>query len=154
MTGPFTLLAPSNDALNMNPTLLKSLFNPKNMEALRETLLYHILPGFYKSDSFQAGPVETLLGANVIVSLHPLKFNQATATETDLLACNGAINVVDDLLIPPGKSARMNSDSGFWNLESIVDVNSNNIFIDLQVARCFRRFAKFSISEQKIRRQP
>lgn len=111
MAGPFTLLAPSNDALNMNPTLLKSLFNPKNMAALQETLLYHILPGFYESDSFQTGPVETLLGADVIVSLDPLKFNQAAATKTDILACNGAINIIDDLLIPPGKSTIMRFDA-------------------------------------------
>jgi uncharacterized surface protein with fasciclin (FAS1) repeats len=90
----------------MNPTLLKSLFNPKNMAVLQETLLYHILPGFYKSDNFHAGPIETLLGADVKISLDPLTFNQAEATETDILACNGAINIIDDLLIPPGKSAK------------------------------------------------
>lgn len=105
-TGPFTLLVPSNDALNANPALLSSLFNPLNMLVLQQTLLYHILPGFYESSHFRAGPLRTLLGADIDVSRGPLKFDQAVPTETDILACNGAINIIDDLLIPPGKSRK------------------------------------------------
>jgi len=72
---------------------------------LKNVLLYHILPGLSLSDDFEAGPFETLLGEDVDVALDPLAFNQAEALdETDILACNGAIIPIDDLLIPPGKT--------------------------------------------------
>lgn len=87
-----------------NPSLLKTLFSPKNSEALQELLLYHIVPGFFMSDDLVAGPLQTLLGEEVDVTLNPLKFNQADAIETDILACNGIIHIIDDLLIPPGKN--------------------------------------------------
>lgn len=103
--GPFTLLAPSNAAFNANPTLLRTFYNPRNIEALQQLLLYHILPGFYTSDDFVAGPIKTLLGEDVDIALEPLSVNQATALTVDILACNGAINIIDDLLTPPGKAA-------------------------------------------------
>ena len=56
------------------------------------------------SDDLVSGPLQTLLGEEVDVTLNPLKFNQAEAVETDILACNGVINIIDDLLIPPGKN--------------------------------------------------
>ena len=103
MSGPFTVLAPSNAAFYRNPNLLKTLFNPKNSEALQELLLYHIAPGFFMSSDLVPGPLETLLGEDVDVTLDPLKFNQGEAIDTDILACNGVIHVINDLLFPPGK---------------------------------------------------
>jgi uncharacterized surface protein with fasciclin (FAS1) repeats len=100
--GPFTVLAPSNAAFNKNPELLQSLFNPRNIEAVQELLLYHTVPGFYLSDEFVAGPLQTLLGEDVAVSLDPLLFNNAGVIMPDILACNGVIQIIDDLLIPPG----------------------------------------------------
>jgi hypothetical protein len=100
--GPFTVLAPSNAAFNKNPELLQSLFNPRNIEAVQELLLYHIVPGFYLSDEFVTGPLQTLLGEDVAVSLDPLLFNNAGVIMPDILACNGVIQIIDDLLIPPG----------------------------------------------------
>jgi uncharacterized surface protein with fasciclin (FAS1) repeats len=97
--GPFTVLAPSNAAFNKNPELLQSLFNPRNIEAVQELLLYHIVPGFYLSDEFVAGPLQTLLGEDIAVSLDPLLFNNAGVIMPDILACNGVIQIIDDLLL-------------------------------------------------------
>lgn len=102
---PFTVLAPSNAAFNENPDLLKTLFNPRNVAALQELLLYHIVPGFFLTEDLVQGPLQTLLGEEVDVALDPLMFNQAVATETDLLACNGVLDIIDDILIPPGKKS-------------------------------------------------
>ena len=55
------------------------------------------------SSDLVPGPLETLLGEDVDVTLDPLKFNQGEASETDILACNGVIHVINDLLFPPGK---------------------------------------------------
>jgi uncharacterized surface protein with fasciclin (FAS1) repeats len=100
--GPFTTLAPSNAAFLENPDLLSFLRNPMNQDHLEETLLYHILPGFYLERDFVEGDYKTLEGSTVEVSKLPLMFNQAGVVETDILACNGAIDIIDDLLIPPG----------------------------------------------------
>lgn len=101
--GPFTVLAPSNAAFNKNPELLQSLFNPRNIDAVQELLLYHILPGLTLTEDFAAGPIETLLGEDVDVTLEPLLFNNAGVVMGDVLSCNGVIHIIDNLLIPPGK---------------------------------------------------
>lgn len=119
--GPFTVLAPSNAAFNENPELLMSLFNPRNVEAVQELLLYHIVPGLFLSDDLVAGPLETLLGDDIDVSLDPLMFNQAGVTDVDIMACNGIIDVIDDILVPPGSYSR----SHFRNFEGAFSQHSH-----------------------------
>jgi hypothetical protein len=102
--GPFTVLAPSNAAFNENPSLLEYFRNPMNQGDLEDTLLYHILPGFYLARDFEDGEdYKTLQGGTVEVDKRPLMFNQAGVVETDIHACNGVIDIIDDILIPPGK---------------------------------------------------
>lgn len=105
--GPFTVLAPSNAAFLKNPSLLQSLLNPRNMEALQELLLYHIVPGLFLSADLVPGPLQTLLGEDVNVSLNPLMFNQAGVTTSDIMGCNGVIDIINDVLIPPSKSPEL-----------------------------------------------
>ena len=100
--GPFTVLAPSNDAFNKNPALLDYLRNPANRDDLMQTLLYHILPGFYVTSYFEDRLYLTIQGGSVDVSTRPLLFNQASVQTPDILACNGVTHVVNDALIPPG----------------------------------------------------
>jgi uncharacterized surface protein with fasciclin (FAS1) repeats len=102
LQGPFTVLAPSNRAFQENPDLLTALFNPRNVELVQEMILYHIIPGLFLTEDLVEGPIQTLLGDDVDVALDPLMFNQADVSETDIMACNGVIDIIDDLLIPPG----------------------------------------------------
>jgi len=102
--GPFTVLPPSNAAFAADPDLVNYLADPGNVEDLREVLLYHILPGLYLTDDFEFGTTETLLGESIIVELAPLTFNGASVVEGDLLGCNGVINAIDEVLLPPGTS--------------------------------------------------
>jgi transforming growth factor-beta-induced protein len=103
--GPFTLLAPSNDALDaLDPSLIADLLLPENKELLQEVILYHILPGFQPTKDLTAGPTETLLyGFDVDVGVNPVTFNTANVIMPDILACNGIIQVIDDLLTPNDK---------------------------------------------------
>ena len=101
--GPFTMLAPSNAAFAANPSITDYLDDPANVDDLREVILYSILPGYVPTGDLKAGPLETLQGDVVDVSLNPIMFNQAAVVESDILACNGAINIIDDILLPPGK---------------------------------------------------
>lgn len=100
--GPFTALIPSNEAFEaLDPDLVEFLLDPANAEILQEVLLYHILPNLYLSPTLVPGEVPTLQGETVTVSLDPIVFNQASVLMPDIPACNGAIHVVGDVLIPP-----------------------------------------------------
>jgi uncharacterized surface protein with fasciclin (FAS1) repeats len=100
--GPFTVLAPTNDAFAaLDPALVDELLLPENQELLQEVLLYHILPGFNPSSDLVAGPTETLLyDFTVDVSLNPVMFNDANVVMPDIMACNGIIHTIDDILTP------------------------------------------------------
>jgi uncharacterized surface protein with fasciclin (FAS1) repeats len=101
--GPFTLLAPSNSALERNPFLLEFLQHPYNSEELEDFLLYHIIPSLYLEQDFRENGYKTLQGDRVQVSTNPLMFNQAGVIRRDMLGCNGVVHKIDDVLITPGK---------------------------------------------------
>jgi len=107
--GPFACLPPNNAAFGANPALTNYLADLDNVEDLREVLLYHIIPGLYLEDDFRFGQLETLQGEDVIVETMPLSFNGAVVVEGDILACNGVINIISELLIPPGKFATVSN---------------------------------------------
>jgi transforming growth factor-beta-induced protein len=100
--GPFTVLAPTNEAFDaLDPALLDELLLPENKELLQEVLLYHILPGFQPTSDLVAGPAETLLyDFNVDVGVDPVTFNGANVVMPDIMACNGIIHTIDDILTP------------------------------------------------------
>jgi uncharacterized surface protein with fasciclin (FAS1) repeats len=101
--GPFTILAPTNDSFNaLDPSTLKELMAPENRQKLQDLLLYHIAPGFYMSSNLEAGPLQTLLpNQSISVTLNPTLFNgKASIVMDDILGCNGAIFVIDDVLVP------------------------------------------------------
>lgn len=104
-SGPFTVMAPSNDAFLENPSLLQYLRDPANRAQLEKFLLQHILEGFYMTTDFSVGgrQYKTLLGGTVTVSSQPLKVDHASITWTDLTGCNGVVDVIDDVLIAPGR---------------------------------------------------
>lgn len=65
-------------------------------------LQYHILQGLFPSKDLVEGPLQTLTNDEVHVKLAPVRFNQAGVSQADLLGCNAAIHIIDDMLIPPG----------------------------------------------------
>jgi uncharacterized surface protein with fasciclin (FAS1) repeats len=98
--GPFTVLIPNNDAIEkLDPAVINFLLDPANKEALEELLLYHLLPGAYFSSSLVEGPLITLQGDAVEVTLDPFKFNNAEVIEPDIAACNGVIHILDEVLL-------------------------------------------------------
>lgn len=106
-SGPLTLLVPSNESFErIHPDDAELLVDPENVVVLREILLYHMIPGSYMETNFEAGPLESIQGENIIVQRNPLSFNDATLIDSDLLGCNGVAHIVSSVLIPPsyGKS--------------------------------------------------
>jgi transforming growth factor-beta-induced protein len=105
---PITVLAPTNEAFADLPGPVL-VYLAGNVTALAEVLLYHVLPGneFFGLTSPNTGTFETLLEGKTV----EIKFGADGITEIndasdmialDILASNGVIQVIDEVLIPPG----------------------------------------------------
>jgi hypothetical protein len=93
-------------ALNTNLNGILALPN------LADILLYHVVDGTVLSTQLIAGPVATLEGSDVIVSLTGgVKINDANVTIADVPAENGVVHVLDKVI-----------------LESYLGINENNAF--------------------------
>ena len=104
--GPFTVQLPTNAAVeNVDAALLDFLLRPENQAELMNLMLYHVLPGSFLTADLTPGPTTTLASAEVVISLNPTMFNNATVLMADIAACNGLINTIDSVLtfLPTGK---------------------------------------------------
>lgn len=107
--GPFTVFAPTNAAFAALPDgTLDTLLQPENRDQLASILTYHVVPGAITSDQLlgQRMDVATVNGATVAVDGTGSKMgpavtvNGARVTTADILASNGVIHVIDEVLIP------------------------------------------------------
>lgn len=107
--GPFTVLAPSNDAfqalLDAKPTW--STLDDIPVEILGAVLKYHVISGKAKStDLSNAQEFATLNGEKVTVDLSSgVKFKTVTGqsvsvTNADIDASNGVVHLIDKVLLP------------------------------------------------------
>ena len=104
--GPFTVFAPTDDAFAKLPRgTVDSLLKPENKQKLRSILLYHVVAGKVKSFDLKDGPVKTLEGQDVQISLGGTtpKVSGASVVKADVPASNGVIHVIDTVLLPPAK---------------------------------------------------
>ena len=104
--GPFTVFAPTDaafDALEKaKPGTVAGLSN----EQLTAVLQYHVVSGAaVKAADLKNGQlVKTLAGpvAAIDLSGDKPKINGVTISSTDVVATNGVIHVIDQVLLPPG----------------------------------------------------
>lgn len=107
-TGPYTLLAPTNEAFNkMHPDFILHL--KKNETALRNFMLGHVIPmTFYSAGLTEGQMLKTALGNKIPVhmtgsgSTSTVHMGKATVTLSDITAINGVVHVIDDVLFPHG----------------------------------------------------
>jgi uncharacterized surface protein with fasciclin (FAS1) repeats len=101
--GSYTLLAPTNTAFKaMNQSELSSLFDPANEVELQQLLAYHILPNVYTSKNIGSNHTVTLDG--LVISFEngtTINGGRAKIVSKDHLANNGALIVIDAVLVPP-----------------------------------------------------
>lgn len=103
--GPFTVFAPTDEAFAaVDPKVLDLLLLPSNKDALTEVLTYHVVPGEVTSADIKPGDVATVEGQDVTITTDNggVQVNGATVTAADVMASNGVIHVIDEVLLPPG----------------------------------------------------
>jgi uncharacterized surface protein with fasciclin (FAS1) repeats len=103
--GPFTVFAPTDDAFARLPAgTVEELLKPENKEKLKAVLLYHVVAGKFvaadvvklngkEAKTLQGGKVKVRAGESVMV-------DDAKVVQTDVLASNGVIHVIDSVLMP------------------------------------------------------
>ncbi|XP_048388573.1 periostin-like isoform X8 [Stegostoma tigrinum] len=111
--GDWTLFVPTNNVFeSLSSEELKELTSDRN--ALRHILLYHLLKGVYVGGGIEYGVTSLLKsyqGSRVMVKLvnNTILVNNVKSKESDLMANNGVIHVVNSLLFP--KDLPVGSDS-------------------------------------------
>ncbi len=98
----YTVFAPSNEAFDdLAAALGTDLDGILALPILEEVLLYHVLAGEVLSTDLVNGPVATLNGQNIEVDLSSgVMINSATVVLADVMADNGVVHVIDEVLIP------------------------------------------------------
>ena len=104
----YTLFLPNSAAIEG----LQQLMNLNSFDLLNFTegmlagLSYHIVPGVYLAEDLQDGALlPTVEGQEIAVSVDgdgTVMLNGATVLHEDIVAFNGVIHVIDEILVPAG----------------------------------------------------
>lgn len=105
--GPFTVLAPTNEAFNKLPAgMIDDLLLPGHKKTLANILNYHIIHGAFKTSDLTEGmELKTIQGETLKIAQQngQWRFNNATVTIPDVLSENGIVFVIDAVLLPADK---------------------------------------------------
>lgn len=103
-SGPFTVFAPTDAAFAALPAgTVEDLLKPENKDKLIAILTYHVVPGAVMSTALTEGmKAVTVNGAEVTITLDGgAKVNGVVISAADIMASNGVIHVIDQVLLPP-----------------------------------------------------
>jgi uncharacterized surface protein with fasciclin (FAS1) repeats len=100
-----TLFAPTDEAFEvLPPAQLAQLMAPKNAPLLQKILTYHLVNAKVDSSKIKGakGPVATVENTQLVIdgSNDVLKVNNADIIQSDVMASNGIIQVIDKVLVP------------------------------------------------------
>ncbi|NCD07827.1 MAG: fasciclin domain-containing protein [Negativicutes bacterium] len=102
--GPFTVFAPTDDAFSKLPSgTIENLLKPENKDKLISILKYHVMAGKLDADSVASSKeLHSLFGNPLFINTKNGKVHigGATVTAADIMAVNGVIYVIDEVLIP------------------------------------------------------
>ncbi|QQE66439.1 fasciclin [Leptolyngbya sp. BL0902] len=106
---PITVFAPTNAAFEALPEgALEALLQPENQDALRQVLSYHVLPLEVPAAEVTTGEVPTAAGAPLTLVVDEatgtVMVNNAQVIMTDIMASNGIIHAIDQVVLPPDLS--------------------------------------------------
>ena len=102
--GPFTVFAPTDEAFgNLPEGTVETLLQAENIDQLTDILTYHVAAErLLAEDVLERESIGTVLGQALTISLDDgtPKVNGCTIVQTDIVAENGVIHVIDCVLIP------------------------------------------------------
>jgi uncharacterized surface protein with fasciclin (FAS1) repeats len=118
--GPLTVFAPTDEAFAKLPEgTVQELLKPENKAKLVAILKYHVIDGKVTlANALTAGQAETLQGSKLSVKFEDgrVLVNSAKLLNADIVASNGIIHVIDQVLIPPDNSKKVLSPAGLIEL--------------------------------------
>lgn len=116
--GPFTVLAPSDDAFAKLPKgTVESLVKPENKDKLVAILKLHVASGKLTSDMAEPGgrfPTIAETPLPVEIADGKIKVGGANVVKADIQCSNGVIHVIDSVILPPS-SLDPKALIGKWN---------------------------------------
>ena len=101
--GPFTVFAPTDDAFAALPEgTVETLLKPENKDQLTAILTYHVVPGKVMSGDISNNMMaKTVQGGDLtIMTEGGVTVNGANVISADVMASNGVIHVIDQVIIP------------------------------------------------------
>lgn len=101
--GPFTVFAPTDEAFAKLPAgTVEDLLKPENKEKLVAVLTYHVVPGKVMAADVKPMKAKTVNGkeAGITVADGKVLIDKSTVTQTDIVASNGVIHVIDTVMLP------------------------------------------------------
>lgn len=105
--GPFTVLAPTDEAFEELGDELNRLLQEENIEELANILSYHVITAeAFADDIAEMDEAPTVSGQSVGISVEGDAItlsgaNSAQVVQADIDASNGVIHVIDTVLLPP-----------------------------------------------------
>ena len=102
--GPFTVFAPTDEAFAKLPAgTLDDLLKPENKAKLQGILTYHVVPGkVMAADASKLSSAKTVNGKSFSISKSGsgLMVDGANVVKPDIMASNGVIHVIDQVILP------------------------------------------------------
>jgi transforming growth factor-beta-induced protein len=102
--GPLTVFAPTDEAFAKLPAgTVENLLKPENKDKLKAVLTYHVVPGRVTAgEVVKLSSAPTLNGRSVHISAQDGKVtvDNARVVQTDIMATNGVIHVIDSVILP------------------------------------------------------
>lgn len=110
--GPFTVFAPTDAAFDaLLSAIGQTSIDDVPIPVLQQILLYHVIGTSVSSDMIASGDVPTLSGEAVsLTNTSGIRVNgTAVISPFDVVATNGIIHTVNDVLVPPSIAPFVNS---------------------------------------------
>jgi outer membrane protein OmpA-like peptidoglycan-associated protein/uncharacterized surface protein with fasciclin (FAS1) repeats len=101
VTGPVTILAPTDEAFDEMPADLLAQLR-RDPEALTRLLGHHLVPRALVADDLRSGPLITEAGTTLTVERRGalVRVDDATVIGRDLVAGDGVVHAIDTVLLP------------------------------------------------------
>ena len=114
---PFTVFAPTDQAFATARIDLSALDTDEGKQVLTDILLYHVYSGYVPSREVTEGMTASMANGDetTFTNSDGLMINDANIVQSDVMASNGIIHIIDKVLTPPED----------YNYDSVEDIPTN-----------------------------